>query len=496
MLCSTALFITCVLPGSAQQTTARKASSEVLPNIVLIVADDQRTDTIGAHGQHGISTPNLDRFVREGTSFRRAYCLGSPHGAVCAPSRAMLHSGRPYFRINHGNLEGSVLLGERLREAGYHAIATGKWHNGQDSFVRSFDVGRSVMFGGMSDHRKVPIVDVGPDGKPTERREGEQHSTDLFTDAALGLLAEAPTDRPFFLNVAYTAPHDPRDPVEAYRDRELPPLPDNFLPQHPFDNSSLTVRDEKLAGWPREPEVIRRQLAEYYGLIEHMDAAIGRIVEYVESRETDRPTIWVYVADHGLALGSHGLLGKQSVYEHSLRAPMIVSGPGIPQGRELTSLVYLLDLNPTILSFAGLEPGEDCFGRDLAPLWRGDVAEVRSSLFLSMGRAQRAVTDGRWKLCVYPNVAHRQLFDLASDPTERIDLATRPAFQHHIARLSRELDVQRALVGDTDPLVVDEPKPLVLDLTGRHRKPDRHQPQWIRDEYFPPPPEEADADKR
>ena len=277
---------------------------------------------------------------------------------------------------------------------------------------------------------------------------------------------------------------------------------------------------------------MRRQLADYYGLIEHMDVAIGRVLDALEAREDGRETVIVFASDHGLALGSHGLLGKQSVYEHSLRAPLVIVGPGVPAGQHVTALTYLLDIHPTLLGFAGPLPeevqppepevevqadqGDDHEGdeaveevveeelplegsdlghvaRDLAPLWRGERAEVRESIYLALGRTQRAVTDGRWKLCVYPTIGHRQLFDLATDPHELINLAERVPFQHHIDRLMIDLDRWRERIGDPDPLTVEELKPFHVDLTGRARKPDRWQPQWIRETFFDPQPEEPEA---
>lgn len=497
-------LLSAVLPTLKPQDALEEAA--LAPDILFILTDDQRVDTIGAWGNHGIATPNIDRLVAQGTSFRRNYCMGSPHGAVCAPSRAMIHSGRAYHSIDHSGMTDVELLGESLQARGYRTLGVGKWHNGQASFKRSFHEGRAVLFGGMSNHFAVPLHDVAEDGTATKRETVEEHSSELFTEAALELLASADESSPLFLSVAFTAPHDPRDPPLAWRDRPLPELPSNFKPQHAFDNGHLTLRDEKLSAWPRDPEVVRRQLAEYYGLIEHMDVQIGRILDALQARDSGRETVIVFAADHGLAVGSHGLLGKQSVYEHSLRAPLVIVGPGVPAGQHVTALTYLLDIHPTLLAFAGPEPppedgpeGESSeptwpdasdlgyVARDLAPIWSGERAGVRDSIFLSMGSTQRAVSDGRWKYCVYPKVGHRQLFDLASDPSELINLAERPAFAHHIARLQVTLEEWRERTGDRDLLVAPKLKPLFVDLTGRMREPDRWQPQWIRDTYFDPP---------
>src|SRR5439155_24083768 len=115
-------------------------------------------------------------------------------------------------------------------------------------------------------------------------------------------------------------------------------LPPNFLPEHPFDNGELRVRDELLAGFPRTPDEVRRHIADYYGMISHQDAWMGRVLAAAPDN-----TIVVYTADHGLALGQHGLMGKQSLYDHSIRVPLIVSGPGLPSGRRVDALTCHAD---------------------------------------------------------------------------------------------------------------------------------------------------------
>lgn len=465
------------------------------PNLLLLFADDQRADTIGAWGNPFIETPNLDGLVREGVSFRRAYCMGSMHGAVCIPSRAMLHTGRDYHGLDMQDFGGATTLGQALGSAGYRTFGTGKWHNGRGAFQRSFQSGEAIMFGGMSNHREVPIVDL-TDGGFENERSGDRHSSELFAQAAIEFLLEQDGASPFFCYVAFTAPHDPRDPPRPFAEPYLdspPPLPRNFLPQHPFDNGMLVLRDENLGPWPRTRELVEDQLAEYYGLISHLDEQVGRILEALEASGQADNTLVVYAADHGLAVGSHGLLGKQSLYEHSMRAPLIVSGPGLPEGASTTALVYLLDLYPTLLGLCGTSGDADIAGHDLAPLWRGEQEAVRETLFLSMTDAQRAVTDGRWKLIRYPRVDLTQLFDLASDPDELLDLSDRPEQQARVAELWTELERWQAEVGDEAPLVVAEELrvPRFRDLTGTPRKPDRWQPRWIRRKYFGEGPEPA-----
>lgn len=457
------------------------------PNILLVFADDLRADALGAYGNRAIRTPTIDGLAARGTSFQRAYCLGSPHGAVCIPSRAMLHTGRSYFQIDLSDFSGARTLGEALGEAGYTTFATGKWHNGTGAFTRSFQTARNVMFSGMSDHAAVPVRDL-VDGALGPVHTGAAHSSELFAGSAIEFIEGCPDGAPFFCYVAFSAPHDPRDPPRPWAQRhyaDLPPLPPNFLPQHPWDIGMMTVRDEVLAPWPRPELVVRHQLAEYYALIEHMDYELGRVLAALDARGGGRETLVVFAADHGLALGSHGLLGKQSVFEHSLRAPLILAGHAVPQGTSANALVYLNDLYPTLLAAGGAAVDrEGVVGRDLWPLVRGEVEHVRESLFLSMGNTQRAVTDGRYKLIRYPEIDRVRLFDLASDPHELFDLAPRAEHAPRIAALTARLAEWQQELGDDAPLTVAEPRPAEIDLTGHARHSDRWQPRWIREKYF------------
>lgn len=457
------------------------------PNVLILFADDQRADTIGAWGNAHIRTPNLDRLARRGLSFRGNYCFGSNSGAVCVPSRAMLLSGRTWFDVRH-DLEGATLLPELLRAGGYATFAAGKWHNGQASCARAFPEARSVFFGGMADHTRVPIADVRG-GRVVNRRDAEKFSSEEFADAAIAFLrSRAGEDGPFFGYVAFTAPHDPRNPPEAYREmyyRDRPPLPANFLPQHPFDNGmAKDLRDENLAPYPRTPEVIGDQLCEYYGLITHLDEQVGRILAALEESGHADDTVVIYAADHGLALGSHGLLGKQSVYEHGMRSPLIVAGPGIPAGRTTTAFTYLFDLFPTICALTGVEPPEGIAGRDLRPLWEDERARLRDSVFLPFGGLMRSVRDERWKLIVYPPINHRQLFDLRGDPHETRDLAGDAQYGPEIERLTALMERWQREVGDEQPLAVADPKPRAIRFDGFVREPDQWQPAWIVEKYF------------
>jgi len=468
--------------------SSRLAHGARKPNILFLFADDQRADTIAALGNPHVKTPNLDRLVTLGFTFRTNYCFGGNSGAVCVPSRAMLMSGKTWFHVDTASLKDAKLLPELLQENGYVTFGTGKWHNGQPSWLRAFQRGQSIFFGGMSDHTKVPVRDLGPDGKLTAERTGEKSSSELFADAAIQFLRSHDGKKPFFAYVAFTAPHDPRMPPLAFREiyyRNLPPLPANYLPQLPFDNGMMRGgRDENLAPWPRTEAVIRDQLAEYYGMITHMDEQVGRILDALKQTGRADNTLIIYAADNGLALGSHGLLGKQNVFEHSMRVPLIFVGPGIPQGKSTQAFSYLLDVYPTLCDLIGIPRPADLEGESLRPLWEGKKDRVRDSVFLPFIDIQRAVRDERWKLICYLKISHMQLFDLQTDPDEKTNLIDRPESAEHVQRLLRLMIQWQAKVGDTLQLPTENKPPEAVDLKGRKRVPDQWQPDWIVKKYF------------
>ena len=482
------VFATCFFFAVAICQAAASTAAE-RPSVLLIYADDQRADTIGAYGNPHIRTPNLDRLTEEGQSFRRTYCMGSNNGAVCVPSRAMLLTGRSLFHVSEKLDQGEPLMPRVFSDAGYRTFFTGKWHNGygkdaENALSRAFDTGDAIYLGGMGDHLALPLVTLR-NGRAENRRVAGRYSTELFTEAATGFLERSRgSSDPFFLYVAMTAPHDPRQPPQGYGERfadSPPPLPPNFLPQHPFDNGSLVLRDENLAAWPRDPAVIREQLGQYYAMIEHLDAHVGRLVE--SARRADPNVIVVYAADHGLALGSHGLLGKQSVYEHSMRAPLIFAGPGIEAG-ENERLTYLFDIFPTLAELCGvpLPPGVD--GVSQALVLAGEDAPARDALYLSYKGQQKAAVTDEWKLIRYPEVGVEQLFHLAKDPHEVHDLIDVPEHAAKRDELQSLLRSLHAAADDRFALAVDSLKPRERDLTGTPRKADRWQPDWIVERYF------------
>ena len=470
---------------AAFSASATSQESKKPPNILVLLTDDQRADALSAMGATNVRTPNMDRVIESGVTFTRAYCQGSWHGAVCIPSRAMLLTGRRLGRV--GAQLGKVrLLPEHLKASGYHTFGTGKWHNGRRSFKRSFRHGSNVFFGGMCDHEKVKVVEW--DGEEYQNpRVGEEFSSTLFANAAVRFLEEYEREAPFFAWVSFTAPHDPRQPREEWLARvpeAAADLPPNFLPQHPFNNGWLIDRDEALCPWPRPENLVRSTRREYVAMIEHLDGQIGRILDALEQRGDADRTIVVLASDHGLAVGSHGLLGKQNLYEHSQRAILALRGPGIPQGKRTASLTYLYDLPVTLLSLAGRKPLPDVDGLDLSPVLRGEKERLREALFTRFAAVQRAITTERYKLIRYPQIHKTQLFDLAEDPHEMNDLADHPDHAERRAALEARLQEMQKAAGDDVPFTSARRNQVILNLTGRSRKPDRWQPKSVVEKYF------------
>ena len=460
----------------------------IRPNILILLADDQRADALGCSGNPYIRTPNIDSLARDGVRFTDAYIMGGHHGAISAPSRAMLLSGKYLFNV-WDKLNGVTTMPMHFGARGYITFGTGKWHNEKSAFEASFQQGRSVFLGGMSNHFKVPCRDMNSDGKLSEP-ELRGFSTDVFADAAIEFISGyAGSDRkdPFFCYVAFTTPHDPYSPrpdyIGAYPDQSLP-LPGNFMPLHPFQFDDLTIRDENLSPWPRTPEIIRSALSDYYGLISHLDNRIGDIIKVLIDKGLYDNTIIVYAADNGLAIGSHGLLGKQNLYEHSMKVPLIMRGPGIKKGYASGSLVYLLDVFPTLTSLCNIAAPQGIDGRSLVSSLRGDTAQIRSSVFTAYRNTVRAVRDGDWKLIRYPARDFSQLYNLRNDPLEMNNLAGNESLRPKLNELMDLMKAWQTESNDTAALSVANPLPLNYDYTRLKRKPDVHQPEYTLDRYF------------
>lgn len=441
------------------------------PNIIFIIADDHRYNAICATGDPTVKTPVLDAIAQAGTIMASTHINGGVQGALCAPSRACVNTGTHLFqatasqkigdRSNNSVIRpGADTMPSWFRSHGYHTHAIGKWHNDKDSFTAGFCGGENILFGGMSDHRQVPIFDYNADGlyPPEARRIETKFSTELFTDSALNFIEQYHKEDPFFLYLAYTSPHDPRtapEPFASMYDPEQIPLPLNYMSEHPFDNGDLDIRDEQLAAYPRNQAEVRRHIADYYAMISHMDEHIGRVMQALrESGKADN-TLIIYTADHGLSVGQHALLGKQNMYDHSIRVPWLIKGPGVPADQRIDALAYQFDIFPTLCELAGIGAPKDIEGMSMSALIKGDTCQGRETVYSLYKDIQRTVKDDRWKMIQYRHSVDTgkgtdfvQLFDLLNDPWELHNLASNPQYQSKLEKLKGDLADWMARVND------------------------------------------------
>lgn len=444
-------------------------------NVILILTDDQRFDTINALGNKDIITPNLDKLVENGTTFTYAYIPGGTCAAVCIPSRAMLHTGRILFHIEEDGskiLDEYELIGETLKRAGYYTFGVGKWHNDIKSYYRSFTDGAEIFWGGMWDHWNVPVCNFDPTGKyeniinftydffhsnkvmkiRCDKISPGKHSTDLIGDAVINFINSYDSENPFFIYVAFLAPHDPRTMPKQFLDLYDPDkieIPKNFMGEYLLDYGIKSIRDELLASYPRDWEEVKNHIIEYYAMITHVDYTIGRILEALKYRNKIENTIIILAGDNGLALGQHGLMGKQSVYEHSVRVPLVFMGPDIPKGLQIDKFVYLLDIYPTLCELLNIGIPSTVEGKSFASMFNNSDIETRSELYLAYADLIRGVRNRKYKLIEYRGyVKATQLFDLENDPWEINNLYGKEEYTSVLEELRRKLIRFREEWGD------------------------------------------------
>jgi len=465
MFGKTLLFICLLLPSLAEAAELTK------PNVLFLFTDDQRADTIAALGNRHIKTPNLDRLVNRGLAFDHAYMQGGFHGATCVPSRAMLLSGRSLFEVDEKLLRDETWPAAFGR-SGYSTFLTGKWHNDPSAIAKSFQQARSVFTGGMTNPLSAPLSDLenGIIGKP---HKVDKHACAVFADEAITFIQTQPGDKPFFWFVAFDGPHDPHIVPADYALRYDPasiPLPANFLPQHPWDNGEMSIRDEQLLSWPRTRENVQKMLAEYYRYISYLDEQIGRILDALDASSQAKNTLVVFSADSGVARGSHGLIGKQNCYEHSMRVPLVIAGPGIPENTRTNAMCYLFDVMPTLGVLCGVAGAKPDGAREFSNVIKNPQAAHRDSILLAYRDVQRAILHDHWKLIRYPKVDQTQLFNLTADPDEIQNLAASPEHQQTLAKMLRLLATEMQAFDDKASLGVEKIQPSEWHAPAKMRK--------------------------
>ncbi len=437
------------------------------PNILFLFADDQRFDTINALGNKQILTPNIDELIKKGTTYTQAHIPSGTSPAVCMPSRAMLHTGRELFSIKD---EGQTidsnhpLLGETLLHNGYDTFGTGKWHNGTDAYYRSFSNGGEIFFGGMEDHWNVPVHEFDPTGKYdgrvrktmhsshsnwtntfiSNRVSPGKHSTELFSEATINYIKERKSEKPFFAYVSFMAPHDPRTMPQEFKDMYNPDkieVPKNFMASHHIEYANTACRDEVLAPYPRTEADVKSHLAEYYAMITHLDYEVGKIIKALKDSGEYENTIIIYTADNGLAVGQHGLFGKQCHYEHSIRVPFIISGPSIPENIIKEDFIYLFDIFPTICDLVNIEKPKPVQGISFFKGIMGQDYNSRKELYFAYTDKIRSVKNKKYKLMqhVYKERVTTQLFDLENDPLEMANIVEQLQYKEIVKELSEKL---------------------------------------------------------
>ncbi|TWU32322.1 Choline-sulfatase [Novipirellula artificiosorum] len=443
-------FLLILLSLAAQGLTQDASAAENRPNILFIIADDQSPFDLKVYNPDStLQTPHLDALAAGGMVFDAAHHMGAWTGGVCTPSRHMVMSGRTLWhipnkpgRVNNPHITNPVLVPPDLaaftlpavfNRGGYDTVRTCK--NGN-----SFEAANK-LFAVRSDK--------------TRRGGTDETGSAWHAEQVLDYLKEREASKdadPFLIYFGFSHPHDVRDgkpellakygavnhtdkSVLPPADSRQPPLPPNYLPGHPFDNTHMTVRDEvNVSGvWnKRDPRTIRNELGREFACSENIDIQIGRVLEKLEAMGELDNTYIFYTADHGMAIGRHGLQGKQNLYEHTWRVPFIAKGPGIPSNSHVTGNIYLLDVLPTLCDLAGIDSPPTTEGTSFKPLLEGNSDSVRDVLYgVYCGGAKpgmRCVKQGDWKLIKYEsskeNLRETQLFNLAENPHEFLQ-------QHH-----------------------------------------------------------------
>jgi choline-sulfatase len=437
------------------------------PNIVFIITDQQRYDTIAALGYDHMLTPNLDKLAKRGTVFENMY-ITAPS---CAPSRASLFSGvYPHTNGVFRNDEPwNYCWVKDLAEAGYRTVNVGKMHTMPVEGAFGFQE-RHVTENKDRDHPNLPFYldnwdkayflrGLEKPSRVTQRRRDDYadllgawtwpHDEIMHPDVFTGQMACWWLDRftgtePFFLQVGIPGPHPPYDPtaeyLSMYEGRELPaPIP----PDPESQPKAMRELREFHLGEDADgvvhlaeptPEQSQRQRAHYYANVSMIDKQVGDILDALEARGALDDTIVIFTSDHGDCLGDHGHSQKWNMYQSTVHVPAIVAGPGIPQDQRVKDNVALFDFAPTILEFAGVTVPGWMEAESLAPYFndgaeqgrRRVYAEHSNDALLTGTRFMTMVLDGTMKLVHFVDDNEGMLFDLAADPDEQHNLWNDP----------------------------------------------------------------------
>lgn len=444
------------------------------PNILIILTDDQACDSIGPYGSTVVATPNLDRLAGEGLTFDAARHMGAFQGAVCTPSRHMIMTGRSVWRIPRTPAKDQPVP----KDLAKHSLAAVFNNAGYDTF-RTCKKGNSY-----------PAANAMFQVRHDEVKRGNTPETDSpwHAERVLDYLEEREATQdtdPWLIYFGFSHPHDARNAPDELLEKygavlgeppfkanaAAPPLPVNYLPAHPFPTGHPGLRDEVSVPGVRENRdeaTVRNELGKQAACVELIDTQIGRVLDRLRASGELDNTYVLFTSDHGIAVGSHGLMGKQNLYEHSWRVPLIVRGPGVPAGERTDAMVYLGELMPTVCDLAGIKAPSTVEMKSFAPVLRQESDkhhDVQYGVYAGGTKPGiRSVTDGRWKLVEYDvlkgKVRETQMFDLDANPHELLsgpaprqrDLAESPEHAAQRERLEGMLAEQCRLWGDPFPM--------------------------------------------
>ncbi len=476
---------TSLLTAAASPSLAANSQPQK-PDVLFIFVDDMTFDGLNALGNKQIISPNMDKLVKSGVKFVNNYNMGGWNGAISQASRTQLITGMYVWNAfkAQSNDKFQSLVQKRtlwplvMADAGYKTYHTGKWHMWFVTPPKIFDEVEGVSGGMMPDYYNfkqhtngVPNTFCGyirPLSREDESwqpwdtshggywKEGGKHWSEMQADKIIGYMERNKGSKePLFMTVAFNAPHDPRQSPKSFVDMydvDKIKVPKSFQPQHPdmeLMGCGKTLRDEELAPWPRTEYAIQKHRQEYYALISHLDVQIGRVMETLERSGRADNTLIVFTADNGLALGKHGLLGKQNMYEHSLKVPLVFAGLGLPKGETRTQLTYMQDLVPTVMEIAGVEkPSNMDFISELNIVKNGKLPSNREAIYGAYLDVQRMVRNERYKLFLIPKSKRIFLFDVIKDPEEVKNLYGDPKYDAEVKRLAAQYMKMSKEVGD------------------------------------------------
>ena len=456
------VLIVIVLAGAGRPSIAASG-----PNIIFFLSDDQRSDLLGCAGHPILKTPTMDRLARAGVRFENMFVTTS----ICAASRASLLTG--LWERTHKYTFGTPPISAGHSDRSYPAVLRGAGY--RTGFIGKFGVSvakgqREKMFDFFRPLGRNPYFKKRPDGST-------RHITQIAGDLAIEFLRQEKRERPFCLSVSFNAPHAedrdkedhypwPRAVDGLYDDVTVPPPhlsePEVFASQPEFLKKSLN-RTRWFWRWDT-PAKWQKNVRAYFRMISGVDHAMGRVLDEVERLGLAGDTVVIFAGDNGYYLGSRGFAGKWSHYEESLRVPLIVHDPRLPEklrGRVTGETVLNVDIPATIVALAGIDVPPSYQGRSLVPLVRGqDVDDWRTDFFCEhlFDHAEipkwEGVRGSRWVYARYfqQSPPHEFLHDLRDDPGQLRNFAGDPAYAADLARMRRRCkELRDGLGGEYSP---------------------------------------------